>query len=74
MKIKELKALKTKEVKDLEALVSKKRLEVLKTEVKIAGSKEKNVKILRNLKKEIAQILTLIGELKTFANKERKTN
>lgn len=60
MKIKELKELKTKEAKDLISLVSKKKVELIKNQVKIAGGAEKNLKKSWNLRKEIAQILTLI--------------
>lgn len=60
MKIKEIKDLKTKTVKDLETLVSKKKLELVKNTVKIAGGKEKNLKVAWILRKEIAQIMTVI--------------
>lgn len=60
MKIKEIKELKTKTIKDLNDLVSKKKLELVKNTVKIAGGKEKNLKVAWTLKKEIAQILTTI--------------
>ncbi len=62
MKIKELKDLRTKEVKDLNAFVAKKKLEVIKNAVKISGAKEKNLKLSKIAKKEIAQILTIIKE------------
>lgn len=62
MKIKEVKELKTKEVKDLEKMVSKLRMELMKNTVKIAGGKEKNLKIAWRIKKEIAQILSIIKE------------
>ena len=62
MKIKELKDLRTKEIKDLNALVAKKKVEVIKNAVKISGAKEKNLKLLKMAKKEIAQILTIIKE------------
>lgn len=62
MKIKELKGLKTKEIKDLEVMVSKQKLELIKNQVKIAGGKEKNLKKSWNLRKEIAQILSIIKE------------
>ena len=62
MKIKELKDLRTKEVKDLNAFVAKKKLEVIKNAVKISGAKEKNLKLSKIVKKEIAQILTIIKE------------
>ncbi len=60
MKIKEIKEIRTKDVKDLEKLVSKKKLELVKNQVKITGTKEKNVKKSWILRKEIAQILTII--------------
>ena len=60
MKIKELKDLKTKEVKDLQDLVLKKKLELLKNQVKIAGGQGKNLKENWTLRKELAQILTII--------------
>lgn len=60
MKIKELKEIKNKEVKDLEKLVSKQKLELIKNQVKIAGGKEKNLKKSWALRKEIAQLLTII--------------
>ena len=60
MKIKEVKDLKTKTIKDLEALVSKKKLELVKNTVKIAGGKEKNLKTAWLIRKEIAQIMTII--------------
>ena len=62
MKIKELKDLRIKEVKDLYTLVAKKEVEVIKNAVKISGAKEKNLKLLKMAKKEIAQILTIIKE------------
>lgn len=60
MKIKEVKDLKTKTVKDLTDLVSKKKLELVKNTVKIAGGKEKNLKRSWIVKKEIAQIMTVL--------------
>ncbi len=60
MKIKELKEIKNKESKDLETMVSKLRIELNKNQVKIAGGKEKNLKKGWNLRKEIAQILSVL--------------
>lgn len=62
MKIKELKEIKTKEAKDLEKTVSKLRAALMKNAVKMIGGKEKNLKKAWNIKKEIAQILTIIKE------------
>ncbi len=60
MKIKEIKELSTKTVKELEVLLAKKKLDLVKNQVKIAGGKEKNLKIVWGLKKEIAQIMTIL--------------
>lgn len=62
MKIKELNNIKIKGVKDLEAMVSKLRMDLSKNQVKIAGGKEKNLKHAWHVKKEIAQILTIIKQ------------
>ncbi len=62
MKIKELKEIKNKEIKDLEKMVSKSKLELIKNQVKIAGGKEKNLKASWTLRKEIAQVLSIIKE------------
>jgi len=43
-------------------LVIKKRQELLKLNVKLLAGKEKNVKLLKNMKKDIVQLLTLKSE------------
>jgi ribosomal protein L29 len=62
MKIKELKEVKNKDIKELETMVSKQKLELMKNQVKIAGGKEKNLKKSWNLRKEIAQLMSIIKE------------
>lgn len=62
MKIKELKEVKNKDIKELETMVSKQKLELMKNQVKIAGGKEKNLKKSWNLRREIAQLLSIIKE------------
>ena len=54
------KDLHTKELKELEKMLSKNKLDLIKNQVKIAGGKEKNLKKSWALRKEIAQILTLM--------------
>lgn len=67
MKKKELNELKQKEVKDLKGLIAKKKLELIENAVKIAKSANKNTKLNWKLKKEIAQIMSIlrIKELET---------
>lgn len=60
MKKKELNELKQKEIKDLKALSLKKKLELIETSVKIAKKADKNTKVSWKLKKEIAQIMSII--------------
>lgn len=72
MKIKELKELKNKELKDLEKMATKLRLDLIKNQVKIAGAKEKNLKKAWSLRKEISQILTIMKETKFAETKLNK--
>lgn len=69
MKTKEFKSIKIKEIKELKNLVSKKKLELIKNQVKMLSGKEKNLKKIWGLKKEIAQLLTVIKE-KEFLEKK----
>ncbi len=55
-----IKDIKVKEVKELEAAVSKLSLELIKNQVKIAGGKEKNLKKSWAIKRELAQVLTVL--------------
>jgi ribosomal protein L29 len=62
MKRKELTTLRGKTKEELMKIVIAKKLEADKTKMKIIGGKEKNVKVGRNLSREIAKILTLVRE------------
>ena len=64
MKIKDIKDLRTKDEKSFLALIYQKKLELIKNAVKITEAKEKNVKLQKKLKKEIAQVLTILNEKK----------
>ena len=55
------KELSTKDGKDLEKLILEKRKALRLFRFGVAGSRAKNVKEGRNLKKEIAQILTEVN-------------
>lgn len=72
MKIKELKDLRTKDIKTLRTLAHNKRLEVMKKHMQVLGGKEKNVKLVGILRNELAKILTLIKEKEILAKLEKK--
>jgi ribosomal protein L29 len=62
MKRKEFNELKTKQIKDLLKLSGEKRLEAKKMKLNLMAGKEKNLKVYRNIRREIAQIETIIRE------------
>ena len=70
MKKKDLTDLRKKEVKDLDQLYGKKKLELLKAKAEVKVSKEKNLKKMKNLRREISQILTIIKENKLLKVQE----
>ncbi|MGB6838750.1 MAG: 50S ribosomal protein L29 [Microgenomates group bacterium] len=71
MKKKELQELRVKKIAELRKLLSKKKKEAEVTYGKIKAGQEKNLKKAKNLKRDIAQILTLIRE-KQFLEEEKK--
>lgn len=62
MKRKELIDLKSKEIKDLAKLAREKSHEAKKAKMEILAGKSKNLKVFKNLRRDIAQILTVVGE------------
>ena len=72
MKKNNLVDIRKKTVESLEKLVTKKRLELIKEKTKIDAGKSKNIKKLRNSKKEVAQILTIIREKKLVKKENKK--
>ena len=62
MKKKNIKELRANEIGQLNKLVAEKKLEIIKVKAQMAAHKEKNLKSVRNLRKDLAQILTIIGE------------
>lgn len=57
-----LKELREKDMKDLSKMVNEKKAEVRNIATKIKMGKEHNLKRAKNIKKEIAQILTIISQ------------
>ena len=62
MKRKEFADFKTKTVKDLQKFVIDKKAEMAKKKVEIFSGKEKNLKYFNNLRREVAQAMTLIKQ------------
>ncbi len=71
MKKKEFTELRGKDIKALRKLVFEKKTEAVKTKIGMSGGKEKNLKAFRNLRREIAQILTLIKEKEIAAELQK---
>ncbi|MGA2910362.1 MAG: 50S ribosomal protein L29 [Candidatus Microgenomates bacterium] len=67
MKRKDFTELKGKTAEELVKLASQKKLETMKVKMEILGGKEKNLKAYRNLRVELAKILTLIREKEILA-------
>lgn len=64
MKLKEINDLRGKGEKDIRKLLEEKRSEIAKTEVKRKVSKEKNLKRVKMLKRDVSRILTILAEKK----------
>lgn len=72
MKKKDLKTLRTKNDKEVEKTLGKKRDELMKTFLKTKTGREKNTKAVRNLRKDIAQILTIRREKEIVEKMKKK--
>ena len=57
-----IKELREKSEMELQKLLGERRAELLSTRFKVAGRQETNVRLLRKLKKEITNILTILNE------------
>lgn len=73
MKKSELTKLRSKKADVLGKTVTDKRLDLVKVSADIKASKEKNLKKAKNLRRDIAQILTLISE-KELIEKETRSS
>ena len=62
MKKKDLQAFKDKKIEDLRKVVSDKQMEISKVVTEMYAGKEKNLKKTKNLKRELAQVLTLLRQ------------
>jgi ribosomal protein L29 len=71
MKKKDLQELRNKKIIELDKIVAKKKKESIMADVKMRTGQEKKLKKVKNIKREIAQILTIIRE-KQIIEKENK--
>lgn len=62
MKKKQLKEIKNKTAQDLEKLVMETKIQLNKLKIEALSGKNKNKRMGRNLRKDIAQILTIINQ------------
>lgn len=62
MKTKDLKDLRSKDITSLKKMVTDKKSEAAKAKMGAMASKEKNIKLALNIRREIAKILTLVRE------------
>ena len=72
MKKKDISDLRTKKLEDLLKLVSDKKKEIGKVALKIKSGEEKNLKKVKNLKLEVARILTIVKEKEIIEIKTAK--
>ena len=72
MKKKELTDLKVKTAKDLIKLAGQKSTDAKKLKLDILSGKEKNLKAYRNMRKDIAQILSVAKEKQIIEKLEAK--
>lgn len=64
MKRDELKSLRTKTQEELIKLAAEKRQGLAKLGAELSLGKHKNVKVVKNLRKELAKVLTILSEKK----------
>ena len=62
MKRKEFADFKTKSVKELQKFVIEKKTEMGKKRVEMFSGREKNLKYFNNLRRDVAQIMTILKE------------
>lgn len=71
MKKKDLTDLRNKKTNELEKLLAKKRNELVNTYAKIKAGQEKNLKKAKNIRRDVAQILTIIREKELLEQEDR---
>jgi len=71
MKKREIKELRVQSVEVLEKKLAELRKKQLEAAVNISAGRERNVRTAKNLRREIAQVMTVINEKKQKGGKEK---
>lgn len=69
MKLKQVQELRTKSLVELKKEADEKRTETVKVRAEIVTGREKNIKRLKNLRHDLAQILTIMKEIEILEAK-----
>jgi large subunit ribosomal protein L29 len=72
MKKNELTKLRNKKETELAKLINEKKLALAKTKAELGTGSEKNLKKVKNLKRDVAQMKTLLKEKEIISKLERK--
>lgn len=72
MKKKDLKDLREKGIKEINKAVAKNKQEVAMTGAKMKAGQEKKIKKVKHLRREIAQMLTIIREKEILEEESKK--
>ena len=73
MKKKELKQLRTKSLQELQKLLAKKQTEAMKVRINVKVAKEKNLKHVKMLRREISQVKTVIRKKQLVKQIEKES-
>jgi len=74
MKTRELTSLRKKSLDEIKSLLEQKKLEAVESFAKMKAGQEKNLKRVKNLKREIAQIMTVFQEYNLSKKLDEKSN
>ena len=74
MKTRELTSLRKKSLDEIKSLLEQKKLEAVESFAKMKAGQEKNLKRAKNLKREIAQIMTVFQEYNLSKKLDEKSD
>ena len=74
MKTRELTSLRKKSPDEIKSLLEQKKFEAVESFAKMKAGQEKNLKRVKNLKREIAQIMTVFQEYNLSKKLDEKSN